>query len=235
MYRVPEPDSGAGPWVHAVIVAWPFSVRDALVGPPAARLRRALREAKRFLSETSARSLIDHIVAHPARRALLAGATLDSLHVGFLFPEPTLDLASLAETAVAAGFDGPHTSFPSTVVARELALLAGAEVPTHVFCAEAAPPVQRWVEVFIPALPQGSARGWLADEVSSHVGINLVDAAQLEPAGAALHAEGFAVPSFMTLTGIRNPALAVTGVYFDKREDDSLIRIELVRPEPACR
>ena len=216
----------------------PFSVREALSAPgdAAARFERCFAEGRDFIERTSITGLLQSIFADPANRQVVEALVRGPLHVGFLFPESGLTREEMGAASARAGFSADWSTFPSTVVARELGSLAGCErVPTLIFSAatNGASGRRGYVEAFIPSAGAELTRRWVRQEVASHVGLALADPAAGRVAHQAFLREGYAVAPFMQKAPIPNPDAGVAVVYYDKPCAHGATRIEVLYPVPG--
>jgi hypothetical protein len=214
-----------------------FSVRETLLAPGEAAIRfeRCFAAGRRFIEETSPSNLLHAVFAEPENRRTVAALVRGPVHVGFLFPDGELTFGQMGEASVRAGFRADYSTFSSTVVARELGLLANCErVPTVIFSAATNGACRRqgYVEAFIPAAGRRLTRQWMEQEVASHVGLTLTDHAASGVAHQAFLREGYAIAAFLRGQAIPNPAAGVCVVYYERSSAAGQSRIELLYPMP---
>lgn len=197
----------------------------------AGSLRERLQEAARFLSTTTPARLLEPVIRDHSSLLRLLDLVSGLDHVGLLArPRPLVDLR---RATAAAGFDADHQSFPSVIVARELALLGGREsVPTTIFRSRGR---AGWVEVFMPhATEPGTVDDWVEHGVGAHVALSLRRGARFGELVEAMEGEDFRIPGFMNGRELQNPVMKVTALYFDRVSDPAL-RLEFCDWERGSR
>jgi hypothetical protein len=212
-----------------------FSVRETLLAPgdAAARFESCFAEGRRYIESTSLDELLRATFAVAANRRAVAALVEGPIHVGFLFPGGELTVEQMGEAAARAGFAAEYATFSSTVVARELGLLANCErVPTLIFSAATKGACRRqgYVEAFIPTAGEELTRRWIEDEVASHVGLTLAHHAAIGIAHRAFLREGYAIAPFMQGQAIPNADAGVSVVYYEKAHATGASRIEVLYP-----
>jgi hypothetical protein len=212
-----------------------FSVREALLtsGDAEVRFEACFAEGRRFIERTSINDLLQSVLADSGNRRIVEALVRGPLHVGFLFPAGQLTVEQMGEASVRAGFSAEYSTFSSTVVARELGMLANCEqVPTLIFSAatNGACARQGYVEAFIPAAERRLARRWAKQEVASHVGLTLTDHAAFGAAHGAFLRAGYAIAPFMRGRAIPNPDAGVSVIYYEKPGAAGPARIEVLCP-----
>lgn len=213
----------------------PFSIRETLLEPgePGVRLERCFVEARRFIERTATAELLESIFDARENRQAIAAVVAGPIHVGFLFPGGDLSIGQMCEASVRAGLSADYSTVSSTVIARELGMLAGREqVPTLIFttAANCAGGRKGYVEAFIPDAASGMMQEWIEQEIGSHVGLTLADHAIAHIAHEAFLAEGFAIAQFMNGEAISNPDAGVSVVYYEKSVAAGTSRIEVLYP-----
>ena len=197
--------------------------------------RRCFEVAAAWLAAASVTSLLAPVFSSQRRldrfRELVSGID----HVGF--GAPRMEPERLLAAARAAGFVHGHSSFPSTVLARELAQLLGlAQVPATIFKARgvsaAGAPIA--VELFMPDEPAPQAVGEVVRKgFGAHVAFKVANSPELAEARAIFQEEGFRVPAFLrdtsALSSLENLALC----YFDAGARDPGLRIEICHDSTA--
>jgi hypothetical protein len=211
----------------------PFSIRETELAPGDARDRfeRCFVEARKFLERTTISNLLEAIFAHGANRRAVGAVVFAPIHVGFIFPGGELTIAQMSEASRQAGFSADYSTIPSTVIARELAMLAGcAQVPTMIFSAAINNAGARpgYVEAFIPTADRGMTRQWVQEEIGSHVGLMLADHSAFRVTHDAFLAEGFTVAPFMCGQAITNPDAGVSVIYYERPRAAGTTRIEVL-------
>jgi len=213
----------------------PFSIRETLLASGAAgvRFERGFAAGRRFIERTPVADLLQSIFADTGNRRAVEALVHGPLHVGFLFPAGDLTVEQMGEASARAGFSADYATFSSTVVARELGMLANCErVPTLIFSAAVNGACERqgYVEAFIPAAAPELTRRWIEQEVASHVGLTLTDRAASGIAHEAFLREGYAIAPFLRGQAIANPAAGVSVVYYEKPGTAGASRIEVLYP-----
>ena len=157
-----------------------------------------------------------------------ATSTITSLvsgidHVGFMAaPE---DEGALDSAAADAGFGSDGHTFPSTILTRQLAQLAGRTVPTTIFEALAADPDRGSLRVEV-AIPRGVERNvlddWIRQGIGAHLAFGVSSPERFSELGELVEAQGFRSPASLRGHRCTNPASGVTSVFFDRRPAEPL-------------
>jgi hypothetical protein len=218
-----------------------------LLSTDADRILAAIEAAGQFLETTSAEKCLATLLPPGFSVEAIAGLVLHLDHVGCLAsPEDESELGAATE---AAGFPQQRT-FPSTVFARQLAELAGHQVPTTIFEARgdaAQGPIG--VEVAIPSrIEQDVIEDWIRAGIGAHVAFSVTDPSVFEQLRSPMRSAGYQVSEFMNGRPASNPAAGVTLLYFDRRPAEplgiefcysarsrDLIEVATSRPRPAGR
>jgi hypothetical protein len=140
-------------------------------------------------------------------------------HVGFLASGE--GAAEVRALAAAAGFGLGQRTFESTILARQLAQLAGLDaVQTTIFKAsrsgqgEAGP----GVEVALPReVDAGLVRDWIQRRIGTHVAFRVTDPSHFGALTRIVEEEGYRMPEFLGGRPAANPSEALTAVFFDRR------------------
>ena len=179
----------------------------ALLRTDADRTLAAIEAAGQFLATTSAEKCLATLLPQGFSVESIADLVLDLDHVGCMAsPEDENELGAATE---AAGFT-QQRRFPSTVFARQLADLAGRQVPTTIFEARggaAHGPIG--VEVAIPSrIEQDVIEGWIRAGIGAHVAFSVTDPSVFEQLRSPMRSAGYQVPEFITAgrPPIRRPA-----------------------------
>lgn len=193
----------------------------ALLRTDADRTLAAIEAAGQFLATTSAEKCLATLLPQGFSVESIADLVLDLDHVGCMAsPEDENELGAATE---AAGFT-QQRRFPSTVFARQLADLAGRQVPTTIFEARggaAHGPIG--VEVAIPSrIEQDVIEGWIRAGIGAHVAFSVTDPSVFEQLRSPMRSAGYQVPEFMNGRPASNPAAGVTLLYFDRRPAEPL-------------
>jgi hypothetical protein len=144
-------------------------------------------------------------------------------HVGFLAPVDSD--AAIGPAAGTAGFGLEQWTFPSTILARELAELSGCDVPTTIFKAqgELVSGAAGIVEVAIPhEVDHELVRGWIRRGIGAHVAFRVESPAAFPDLQRVLERAGYRMPPSMNGEPLRNPTEGVTCVFFDRRPERRL-------------
>jgi hypothetical protein len=219
----------------------------ALLSTDADRIPAAIEAAGGFLETTSAEKCLATLLPPGSSVEAIADLVLHLDHVGCMAsPEEKSDLGAATE---AAGFPQQRT-FPSTVFARQLAELAGHQVPTTIFEARggaAQGPIG--VEFAIPSrIEQDVIEGWIRSGIGAHIAFSVTDPSVFEQLRSPMRSAGYQVSEFMNGTPASNPAAGVTLLYFDRRPAEplgiefcysarskNLTEVTTSRPRPAGR
>jgi hypothetical protein len=180
--------------------------------------------AARFLATATAVELLRSVFSESSlfERALRLIERID--HVGFMAPaQAARDLGSAARTV---GFDWSQQTFPSTILARELAAAAGREqVPTTIFKARGASAghATPGVEVAMPGEVEPEVvRGWIREGRGEHVAFSVGSPSHFGPLRRLMEEAGFGMPEFMGGAPLTNPFERITTAYFDRRSGPRL-------------
>jgi hypothetical protein len=192
-----------------------------LLSTDADRILAAIEAAGQFLETTSAERCLATLLPPGSSVEAIADLVLHLDHVGCMAsPEEESDLGAATE---AAGFPQQRT-FPSTVFARQLAELAGHQVPTTIFEARggaAQGPIG--VEFAIPSrIEQDVIEGWIRAGIGAHVAFSVTDPSVFEQLRNPMRSAGYQVSEFMNGRPASNPAAGVTLLYFDRRPAEPL-------------
>ncbi|MCU1449027.1 MAG: hypothetical protein JWP02_1197 [Acidimicrobiales bacterium] len=186
------------------------------------------RRAASFLATATPVEILAGVLPATSRLREVAGLVSRVDHVGFL--APSCDETSLTSAADAAGFGLGRRTFPSTIFARELGALAGADsVSTTVFQAWGATPAggDMLVEAFIPHdVPTDVLHGWTRAGVGTHVALCVDTDADLREVIGLMTQQGCLVPKFMNGEPLRNAAEKLAVVYLDGRWTPRPARLE---------
>jgi len=191
-----------------------------------------LREAAHFLSAATDEEVLGAVIGDRDRIEAILGLAAGLDHVGFMVaPE---EAQSLGPAAAEAGFDGRQRTFPSTILARQLAVLAGLDaVPTTIFKAWRQTADPRAVEVAIPrGVDAETTNGWIERGIGAHVAFRVESRVRLRELRPLMEAEGFTMPPFMNGAALGNPAERISAVFFDRRPAEP-VGIEFCHYEDA--
>ena len=210
-----------------------FTVRQTLLesGEPGERFFQCLEEARYFIDNSSVAEILGVLFERKENRYQVLGSVLDKLHVGFIFPGRGLTTAEMVREAKRAGFSSGHSTISSTVISRELGVIAGrSTVPTDIFIARRDQIHGRsgYLEVFIPCENSGLQRTWIEEEVGTHIGLTMTDPLLFPSVQDAFEAEGFLIPPFMRGKPIANLHRGLVATYFEKIHGDRKVRIEVL-------
>lgn len=219
----------------------PFSIRETVLAPGDARDRfeRCFAEAGRFIERTTITNLLGAIFARGDDRRAVEAVVRDPLHVGFIFADGgQLSIAQMSAASRQAGFSADDSTIPSTVIARELGVLAECvQIPTMIFSAAINDAAARpgYVEAFIPAADRGVVRQWAQEEIRSHGGLMLADHSAFRGTHEAFLAEGFTVPPFLCGQPITNPDAGVSVIDYERPRTAGTTRIEVLSTRAGMR
>jgi len=161
--------------------------------------------------------------------AYLRSSITGDVHFGCLVPDQTPhDLLVAAANHV--GFSFNQRSFPSTIVAEELATLGGRPVPTTIFEASlsAATTSYRRMEAFLPHADPLTVDAWIRDGVAAHIGLRVKELSVLPRALELCKTHGLHLPSFLHDGLGKNILEGVTAFYIDRPR----CRLEFYHREP---
>jgi hypothetical protein len=167
---------------------------------------------------TSAEECLEQLLPQRASASTISSLVLGIDHVGFMAApeeEGTLDSA-----AAEAGFGTNGHTFPSTILTRQLAQLAGRAVPTTIFEALAADSERGSLRAEV-AIPHGIERNllddWIRQGIGAHLAFGVSSPAQFVELGQLVEAQGFRSPASLQGRPWTNPAAGVTCLFFDRR------------------
>ena len=191
-------------------------------------LLRCFQRVMEFLQSTTPMALFLDLFACPRAARAVVDQVSHVEHVGLIIPPCFLD--DLAWAGATAGFKLEPAIFPSVLVARELGRLMGREsVKTTVFKASAEATAGAVVrcEAFIPTdVDDEIVRGWIAENVATHVAVRVNDLTSLAKLEAIFASEGYVMPPFMNGKPIVNGVEHVTVMYFDGMCRGRHLRVE---------
>lgn len=175
------------------------------------------------MTTTSAEECLEQLLPQRAWASTVSSLVSGIDHVGFMAtPE---DERTLDSAAAEAGFGSDGHSFPSTILTRQLAQLAGGTVPTTIFEALAADQDCRSLRVEV-AIPRGIERSvlddWIRQGIGAHVAFGVSSPARFGELGELVEAQGFRSPASLQGHRCTNPASGVTSLFFDRRPAEPL-------------
>jgi hypothetical protein len=175
------------------------------------------------MTTTSAEECLEQLLPQRALASTITSLVSGIDHVGFMAApkdEEALDLA-----AAEAGFGSNGHTFPSTILTRQLAQLAGRRVPTTIFEALAADPDRGSLRVEV-AIPRGIERNalddWIRQGIGAHLAFGVNSPARFDELGELVETQGFRSPASLQGHPCTNPASGVTSVFFDRRPAEPL-------------
>jgi hypothetical protein len=194
-----------------------------------ARLVKCFLHARDFLATTSTGDVLETIFHGEANLRRVGGLVSHVEHVGVLIGETFAGV--MIEAAREAGFTRLSSTFPSTVLAKELGQTIGRDqVPTmiSIFKNDATSQAEsRGLEVFVPSgVDESVTKTWMVDGVGRHAAMWLTDGNAFPEIKEAFESEGFRMPAFMNERPLENPHEKVRVAYFDSRHGGRAIRIE---------
>ncbi|HET9119835.1 MAG TPA: hypothetical protein VFN72_04825 [Solirubrobacterales bacterium] len=175
------------------------------------------------MTTTSAEECLEQLLPQRASACTISSLISGIDHVGFMAaPE---DEGTLDAAAAEAGFGSDGRSFPSTILTRQLAQLAGGTVPTTIFEALAADPDRGTLRVEV-AIPRGIERNvlddWIRQGIGAHLAFGVSSTARFGELGELVEAQGFRSPASLQGRPCTNPASGVTSRFFDRRPAEPL-------------
>ncbi len=175
------------------------------------------------MTTTSAEECLEQLLPQRASASLISSLVSGIDHVGLMaVPE---DEGALVSAAAEAGFGSDGHTFPSTILTRQLAQLAGRAVPTTIFEALAADPDRGCLRVEV-AIPRGIERNavddWIRRGIGAHLAFGVNSPARFDELGELMEAQGFRSPAPLQGRRCTNPASGVTSVFFDRRPAEPL-------------
>ncbi|HSD22892.1 MAG TPA: hypothetical protein VLB79_01055 [Solirubrobacterales bacterium] len=175
------------------------------------------------MTTTSAEECLEQLLPQPASASAISSLVSGIDHVGFMAaPE---DEGALNSAAAEAGFGSDGHTFPSTILTRQLAELAGRAVPTTIFEALAADPDRGSLRVEV-AIPRGIERNalddWIRQGIGAHLAFGVSSPARFGVLGELVEAQGFRSPGSLQGRPCTNPASGVTSLFFDRRPEEPL-------------
>jgi hypothetical protein len=175
------------------------------------------------MTTTSAEECLEQLLPQRASASTISSLVSGIDHVGFIAaPE---DEGALESAAAEAGFGSNGHTFPSTILTRQLAQLAGRTVPTTIFEALVADPDRGTLRVEV-AIPRGIERDflddWIRRGIGAHLAFGVSSPAQFGVLGELVEAQGFRSPSSLQGHPCTNPASGVTSLFFDRRPAEPL-------------
>ena len=187
------------------------------------RVRPALQGAAQLMTTTSPEECLEQLLPQRASASTISSLVSGIDHVGFMAaPE---DEGALNSAAADAGFGSDGHTFPSTILTRQLAQLAGRTVPTTIFEALTADPDRGSLRVEV-AIPRGIERSalddWIRQGIGAHLAFGVSSTARFGVLGELLEAQGFRSPASLRGRPCTNPASGVTSLFFDCRPAEPL-------------
>jgi hypothetical protein len=175
------------------------------------------------MTTTSAEECFEQLLPQRAWASTVSSLVSGIDHVGFIAaPE---DEGTLDSAAAEAGFGPDGHSFPSTILTRQLAQLAGGAVPTTIFEALGADPDRGSLRVEV-AIPRGIERNvlddWIRQGIGAHLAFGVSSPARFGELGEMVKAQGFQSPASLQGHPCTNPAAGVTSLFFDRRPAEPL-------------
>jgi hypothetical protein len=175
------------------------------------------------MTTTSAEECLAQLLPQRASASTISSLVLGIDHVGFMAaPE---DEEALDSAAAEAGFGSDRHTFPSTILTRQLAQLAGRTVPTTIFEALATDPDRESLRVEV-AMPRGIERNllddWIRQGIGAHVAFGVSSPARFGELEELVEAQGFRSPASLQGQPCTNPASGITSLFFDRRPAEPL-------------
>lgn len=172
---------------------------------------------------TSAEECLEQLLPQRASASTISSLVLGIDHVGFMAaPE---DEGALDSAAAEAGFGSNGHTFPSTILTRQLARLAGRTVPTTIFEVLADDPDRGALRVEV-AIPRGVERNvlddWIRQGIGAHLAFGVSSPVRFGELGELVEAQGFRSPASLQGQPCTNPASGVTSLFFDRRPAEPL-------------
>src|SRR5262249_13364153 len=162
---------------------------------------------------TSAEECLEQLMPRRGSASTISWLVSGIDHVGFMAaPE---DEEALDSAAAEAGFGSNGHTFPSTILTRQLAELAGRAVPTTIFEAMATSSDGGSLRVEV-AIPRGIERDflddWIRRGIGAHLAFGVSSPARLGELGELVEAQGFRSPASLRGHLCTNPASGVTSL-----------------------
>jgi hypothetical protein len=175
------------------------------------------------MTTTSAEECLEQLLPQRASASTISSLVSGIDHVGFMAaPE---DEGALDSAAAEAGFGSDGHAFPSTILTRQLAQLAGRTVPTTIFEALAGDPDGGSLRVEV-AIPRGIERNvlddWIRQGIGAHLAFGVSSPAHFGELIELVEAQGFRSPASLQGDPCTNPASRVTSLFFDRRPAEPL-------------
>ena len=175
------------------------------------------------MTTTSAEECLEQLLPEQTSASTISSLVSGIDHVGFMAaPE---DEEALNSAAAEAGFGPDGHTFPSTILTKQLAELAGRTVPTTIFEALASDPARGSLRVEV-AIPLGIERNalddWIRQGIGAHLAFRVSSPARFGELGELVEAQGFRSPASLQDHLCTNPASGVTALFFDRRPAEPL-------------
>ena len=192
----------------------------------------ALDLALEFMRRSPPDALLDTYLGNAGSQVLstIKRSVMCVDHAGLITPART-DARELNAIADRHGFTENHKTFPSVIVASELAALNGdSPVPTQIFRgstrkADATQP-SFGIEMFVPDTFPDTVERWIKQGVGTHAAFRVHNRADVDLIRTELIAAGFHTPSFMGGKSMANTNDGTLTVYFDLTLPDGDFRLE---------
>jgi len=175
------------------------------------------------MTTTSAEECLEQLMPQRASASTISSLVSGIDHVGFMAaPE---DEGALSSAAAKAGFGTAGHTFPSTILTRQLAQLAGRSVPTTIFEALATDPDRGSLRVEV-AMPRGiepdALDDWIRQGIGAHLAFRVSSPARFGALRKLVEAQGFRSPASLQGHPCTNPASRITSRFFDRRPAEPL-------------
>ena len=175
------------------------------------------------MTSTSAEECLEQLLPQRASASTISSLVSGIDHVGFMATPK--DEGALNSAAAEAGFGSDGHTFPSTILTRQLAQLAGRTVPTTIFEALAADPHRGSLRIEV-AIPRGIERNalddWIRQGIGAHLAFGVSSPARFGVLEELMEAQGFRSPASLQGDPCTNPASGVTSLFFDRRPAEPL-------------
>lgn len=152
-------------------------------------------------------------------------------HIGYIVPG-RIDNQDLISSIKKNTSFGLQRSFPSTIVAKELAtiLKLNQPVPTEIFIFKSG---NKSLEIFKPILDSDAAAKIIQRGIGTHIALLIQSKAELLAVMHDLLSQGYAMPDFMNNQAMENPKQNSLTAYFDLQFQGQSLRIEFIAMEPV--
>jgi len=208
-----------------------LALNRAIVQSEAVLGEEIFRDLAEFFTDSAGRDVLDCIMPHPIRRRKMGGLIVGLSHLGVI-AGTKLPGEAIGAAMKKAGFREEFRSFPSEILARELALeTARPSLPMTVLAARGVSPhgSAMALEVFLPSAPPDlSFEKWLKQFGPIHLAYKLKEAACFAESVRLMEEASFFRPRFMASGPQVSSAENISVLYFDGKINGQPLRVEFV-------